>query len=238
MEIAHGRKIPSSSYVLLKTKDGGKEKGVVENWCKSLHVVPMQNWLKEKKMETFWYENLEVKVLSQQNWDRKEAGESYFKTGGLVLSYACRYSGVWSCGASEAFLLLLTARNVENTQGATLVKIPFYLFWLCFCFFFNCFKRNKGGGLGDIQNPSHSCLCKFLSEPQDSAVSSLLRRFRAGPCVLWAVTLCKELAKLLILQDDIKTLSAAQVCGSEREIWIILRKKEDVNSSMEICWGV
>lgn len=81
----------------------------------------------------------------------------------------------------------------------------------------------------------HILAFAFLSEPQDSAVSFLLRRFRAGPCVLWAVMLCEELAKLLILQDDIKTLSAAQVCGSEREIWIILRKRENVNSSMEIC---
>lgn len=141
---------------------GARRKVWWRNWCESLRVVPMQIWLKEKKMETFCYENLEVKVLSRQNWDRKEAGESYCKTGGLVLSYACRYSGVWSCGASEAFLLLLTARNVENTQGATLVKILFYLFWLCFCFFFNCFKRRKGGGSGDIRNPSHSCLCVLI----------------------------------------------------------------------------
>ena len=52
--------------------------------------------------------------------------------------------------------------------------------------------------------------------------------------MFWAVTLCKELNKLLILQGEIKTLSAAQLCRSERETRIFLSRRQNVNSSIEI----
>lgn len=102
--------LPAAALLCLKWKLG-QEEGV-ENWHKTLYLVPMQNQLKRRRKRKTFTRNPERQKFCSRTERQKKQRESYCKISWLVISYACRYSGVWGLCASEAFFYYCWQRGI------------------------------------------------------------------------------------------------------------------------------